>query len=141
MLATRSCSTLCDPMDWVALQTPLSMGILQARKRVGCHSPLQGIFPTEGLNPGLLHCRWILYHLSHQEAPKQAESSSKKKSQISQITSVFCSNPWRPLPWAEREARILAVIHFPSHTQLCSLPATLISRVPSQVLCTDCSAH
>ena len=26
---------------------------------------LQGIFPTQGSNPGLLHCRWILYHLSH----------------------------------------------------------------------------
>ena len=33
---------------------------------VGCHSLLQGIFPTQGLNPSLLHCRWILYHLSHQ---------------------------------------------------------------------------
>ena len=27
---------------------------------------LQEIFPTQGLNPGLPHCRWILYHLSHQ---------------------------------------------------------------------------
>ena len=33
---------------------------------MGCHSLLQGIFPTEGLNLGLLHCRQILYHLSHQ---------------------------------------------------------------------------
>ena len=33
---------------------------------VGCHALLQGIFPTQGLNPGLLHCRQILYHLSHQ---------------------------------------------------------------------------
>ena len=31
---------------------------------VGCHSLLQGIFPTQGLNPGLLHSRQILYHLS-----------------------------------------------------------------------------
>ena len=29
------------------------------------HSPLQDIFPTQGLNPSLLHCRQILYHLSH----------------------------------------------------------------------------
>ena len=36
---------------------------------VGCHSLLQGIFPTQGLNPGLLHCRRILYHLSHQGNP------------------------------------------------------------------------
>ena len=33
---------------------------------VGCHSFLQGIFPTQGSNLGLLHCRQILYLLSHQ---------------------------------------------------------------------------
>ena len=33
---------------------------------VGCHSLLQGIFPTQGSNVGLLHRRQILYHLSHQ---------------------------------------------------------------------------
>ena len=32
---------------------------------VGCHSLLQGIFLTQGLNPGLLHHRQIIYHLSH----------------------------------------------------------------------------
>ena len=36
---------------------------------VDCHSLLQGIFLTQGLNPGLLHCRQILYHLSHQGNP------------------------------------------------------------------------
>ena len=33
---------------------------------VDCHFLLQGIFPTQGSNPGLLHCRQTLYHLSHQ---------------------------------------------------------------------------
>ena len=33
---------------------------------VGCRFLLQGIFPTQGSNPGLLHCRQMLYHLSHQ---------------------------------------------------------------------------
>ena len=37
---------------------------------VGSLSLLQGIFPTQGLNPGLLHCRRILYQLSHQGSPK-----------------------------------------------------------------------
>ena len=32
---------------------------------VGCHFLLQGIFPAQGLNPCLLRCRWVLYHLSH----------------------------------------------------------------------------
>ena len=36
---------------------------------VGSHSFLQGIFPTQGLNLGLLYCRWILYHLGHQGSP------------------------------------------------------------------------
>ena len=37
---------------------------------VGCHALLQGIFPTQGLKPGLPHCRWSLYHLSHQGSPR-----------------------------------------------------------------------
>ena len=36
---------------------------------VGCLSILQGIFPNQGSNPGLLHCRQILYHLSQQGSP------------------------------------------------------------------------
>ena len=32
---------------------------------MGSHSVLQGMFPTQGLNPGLPHCRRILYQLSH----------------------------------------------------------------------------
>ena len=36
---------------------------------VGCHALLQGIFPNQGSNPGLPHCRQILYPLSHQGSP------------------------------------------------------------------------
>ena len=36
---------------------------------VGSHSLLQGLFLARGSNLGLLHCRWILYHLSHQGSP------------------------------------------------------------------------
>ena len=36
---------------------------------MGSHSLLQGIFTTQELNPGLLHCRQILYCLSHQGSP------------------------------------------------------------------------
>ena len=36
---------------------------------VGSLSLLQGIFPTQGSNPGLLHCRWILYQLNHKVSP------------------------------------------------------------------------
>ena len=37
---------------------------------VGSRSLLQGIFPTQGLNPGLPHCRQILYQLSHKGSPR-----------------------------------------------------------------------
>ena len=36
-------------------------------------SLLQGIFPTQGLNQGLPHCRWILYQLSHKGSPRILE--------------------------------------------------------------------
>ena len=61
---TQSCLTLCDPMG-CSPQGFSVHGILQARI-VGSPSLFQGIFPTQGSNPGLLHFRQILYHLSHQ---------------------------------------------------------------------------
>ena len=46
-------------------------GLLQARiTGVGSHPLLQGIFPTKRLSLGLLNCRQILYHLSHQGSPE-----------------------------------------------------------------------
>ena len=38
---------------------------------VGSQSLLQGIFSTQGLNPGLPHCRWLLYQLNHQGSPRE----------------------------------------------------------------------
>ena len=46
--------------------------------RVGCHALLQGIFPTQELNPGLPHCRQIFYCLSHQRSPPFLLSLYKK---------------------------------------------------------------
>jgi len=40
---------------------------------VGCYFLLQGIFPTQGLNPGLSHCRQMLYRLSHQGSQSEEE--------------------------------------------------------------------
>ena len=41
---------------------------------VGSLSLLQGIFPTQGSNPGLLHCKWILYQLSCKGSPEEVEA-------------------------------------------------------------------
>ena len=52
---------------------------------MGSHSLLQGIFPTQGLNPGLLHCKQILYHLSHRGSPvKLGEGQRKAPLRVSQ---------------------------------------------------------
>ena len=68
VLVALSCPTLCDhglqstrilwPWDFPGKNTG-----------VGSHSLLQGIFLTHGSNVCLLHCRWILYGLSHQVSP------------------------------------------------------------------------
>ena len=58
------CRTLCDPMDCSLPDS--SMRFSRKNTGVGCHFLLQEIFLTQGLNPGLLYCRQMLYHLSHQ---------------------------------------------------------------------------
>ena len=63
VLVAQLCPALYDPMDCGLLCTWDSPG---KNTGVGCHSLLQGIFPSQGSNPGLLHCRQILCHLSHQ---------------------------------------------------------------------------
>ena len=64
-LVAQSCLTLCDPMDHSPLGSSVHGDSPGKNTGVGCHAQ-PGIFPTQGLNPGLPHCRQILYHLSHQ---------------------------------------------------------------------------
>ena len=63
VLVTQVCMTLSNPVDCSWDSPDKNIG-------VGCHSLLQGIFLTQGLNPGLLHCRQTLYCLSHQGSPQ-----------------------------------------------------------------------
>ena len=56
----------------VGCQAPLSVEFSSQGYQSGNHSLLQGIFPTQGLNLDLLHCRWILYCLSHQGNPENS---------------------------------------------------------------------
>ena len=62
---------LCDPTDCSPPASSVHR-ILQARILEWVPIPfLQGIFQTQGSNAGLLHCRQILYRLSHREANKR----------------------------------------------------------------------
>ena len=61
--------TLCDPMDSSPPGSSVHGDSPGKNTGVGCHTLLQGIFPTQGSNPGLPHCRQILYRVSHQGSP------------------------------------------------------------------------
>ena len=56
---------------------------------VSCHALLQGLVPNQGWNPGLLHCRQILYSLSHQGSPKDKINAKKKKKNSPQQPKLF----------------------------------------------------
>ena len=68
-LVTHSCPTLCNPLDCILPDSSAHGHSPGKNTGMGWHVLLQRIFPTQGLNPGLLHCRWILYCLSHQGSP------------------------------------------------------------------------
>ena len=68
MLIAQSCPTVCNPTDCSPPGSSVHGDSPGKNIGVGCQAFLQGIFPTQGLNPGLPHCRQIFYHLSHQEA-------------------------------------------------------------------------
>ena len=65
--------------------------------RVGSRSLLQGIFPTQGSNPGLPHCRRILYQLSHQGSPNTIFSSVQSLSRVRLYDPMDCSTPGLPV--------------------------------------------
>ena len=70
-LISQSYPSLCDPMDCSPPGSSVHGDSPGKNTGVGCHALLQGIFPTQGSNPGPLHCRQILYHLSHQGIPDE----------------------------------------------------------------------
>ena len=67
-LAAQSCLPPCDPRDCNPPGSSVH-GILQARI-LEWVALLHGIFPTQGSNPGLPHCRQILYRLNYQGSPR-----------------------------------------------------------------------
>ena len=91
-LVAKSCPTLASPWT-VAHQDPLSMGFSRQEfwSVLPCPPP---IFPTQGSNPGLPHCGWILYQLSHKGSPRilgwVAYPLSSGFSQLRNQTGVSC---------------------------------------------------
>ena len=88
VLVAQLCLTLLNP--WTIWNSPgESTG-------VDSHFLLQRIFLNQGLNPGLLHCRWILYHLSHRGSPHFSYLFKGSVSKYSHILEHW--GPWRGFP-------------------------------------------
>ena len=68
---SESCSVMSDSSQSHALYSPWNSP--GQKTGMGSHSLLQGIFPTQGSNPRLPHCRRILYQLSHKGSPRLLE--------------------------------------------------------------------
>ena len=62
---------------------------------VGCYFLLQGIFPTQGLNPGLPHCKQTLYHLNHQGSPLERIRTNLRRTESLYflLCSICCLYP------------------------------------------------
>ena len=71
MSVTRLCQTLGDPGDCSLPGSSVHGDSPGKNTGEGCHFLLQEIFPTQGLNPCLPHCRWIFHCLSHQGSQHQ----------------------------------------------------------------------
>ena len=65
-LVAQSFPTFCNPMDYSPSGSSFHGDCPGRNTRVRCHALLQGIFPTQGSNSGMPHCRLILYYLIHQ---------------------------------------------------------------------------
>ena len=65
VLIVQLCPTLCNPMDY----SPPGSSSPGKNTGVGSHFCVKQVFPTQGSNMGLMHCRHILYCLSHQGSP------------------------------------------------------------------------
>ena len=107
-LVAQSCPNLWDPMVCVLRDSSIHVDFPDNSTGVGCHALLQEIFPTQGWNTGILHCRWILYHLSHQRSPRildwVAYPFSRGSSQPRNWTGVSCIAGRFFTSWATREA-------------------------------------
>ena len=85
---------LCDPMDYSLPGSSVHGDSAGKNTGVGSHAFLQGIFTTQESNPGLPHCRWILYHLSYQWNPQTELNSTIKEHTPGWSEIHICDAGW-----------------------------------------------
>ena len=113
----QSCLTLCNRIDCSLPGFSVHGDSPGKNTGVSCHAFFQGIFPTQELNSGTLHCRWILYHLGQQGSPKI----------IYQFSSVAQSCPTLSDPMNRSTPGL------PVHHQLLEFTQTHVHRVSDAI--------
>ena len=130
-LVAQLCPILCDPIVYSLPDPSVPRDSPGKNTGVGCHALLQEIFPTQGLNPRLPHCRHILYHLSHQGNP----ASSVQFSSVQLLSHVQLS----ATPWTAARQASLSITNSQSLLKLMSIesvmPSNCQASVCSSVLC------
>ena len=114
---SESRSVMSDSLQPMDIQ---SMGFSKPEYWSGSRSLLQGIFPTWRLNPGLPHCRWILYQLTHQGSSRIVE--------------------WVAYPFSSRSSWPRNQMGSPA-LQADSLPAELQRKTPRYGKLHECACH
>ena len=84
----------------------------------GCHTLLQGIFPTQELNPGLLHCRQIFFYcLSHHGSSwsrireiKRLKAESSGTSRVAPQSLSFCSGYVLLFQYGRRDPQVSLIL-------------------------------
>jgi len=150
-LVAQSSPILCDPMDCSPPGFSVCVDSPDKNTGVGCHALLQGIFTTQGSNPGLLHSRWILYCLSHQESPRLLEwvaypisrgsSWHRNQTRVSCIVGGFFTS-WVTssvqslshvqlfvTPWTTAHPASLSITNSQSLLKLMSIESVMSSRM------------
>ena len=97
------------------------MGFSKKITEVGCHS--RGSSPTpQGLNPGFLHCRQILYHLGHQGHGEDEQANSELPNSVTRakivlLTEVRRTGPTPPHGWGFTTGFTQEVLRKPAMTE------------------------
>ena len=129
---SQLCLTLCDPMGCSPPGSSVAWNSPGKNTGVHCHALLQGIFPTQESNPGLLHCRWILYCLIHQgchlsrgisiklileRLPRLLDELESSKNRGKELSQTQLQQPeFFSLNFGHLESRDYDFIHTHTHT-------------------------
>ena len=86
VLSRSSCLTLCNPMDCSPPGFSVHGDSPDKNTGMGCHALLQRIFPTQELNWGLLHCKWILLPAELPRKPRHTHTYTHAEVSVRMLT-------------------------------------------------------